>query len=289
MKNICGKKAIVTGAASGIGRAIALALADQGADLFLVDIDDTALAKTVAEAAAHGVEVIGTRCDVTSQDEIARAVEKLLERWGYVDILINNAGVAYYGPTDRMTSAQWTWLMNINLMAPIHLTSRLLPTLLSRPDAHVLNVCSISGLVAGGRFTAYHVSKFGLVGFTEALRAEYGRRGLGVTALCPGPVRTKLYTSAISGKKDKPVPSPPAWICTTEEKVAVAAMKALHRNSRMVLLTPLAHVVWNVKKFAPWLLDWMNHLGRKKKRKQIAADQMSHTDQNGSKSRSRAA
>jgi short-subunit dehydrogenase len=170
-----------------------------------------------------------------------------------------------------MTAAQWDWLLGINLHAPIQITRELLPTLLERPEAHVLNMCSISGLVAGGRFSAYHVSKFGLVGFSEALRAEYGRRGVGVTALCPGPVRTNLYKSAASGRKDGSVPDPPRWICTTEEKVARAAVRAIRKNKRMVLLTPLAHVLFQLKRFAPWLLDFVNHRGRRKPPKPEAA------------------
>jgi short-subunit dehydrogenase len=266
MLTLYGKKALVTGAASGIGRAIALALAEQGTNLYLLDVDDEGLKSVVAETSARGVEVIAERCDLGRQDEISLAVYILLKRWSHIDILVNNAGIAYYGPTERMSAEQWNRLLNINLLAPIHLTRELLPTLLERPDAHLLNVCSISGLVAGGRFAAYHVSKFGLVGFTEAMRAEYGRRGLGVTALCPGPVRTKLYTSAMSGKPGKAVPTPPAWICTTEERVAAAAVQAILHNKRMVLLTPLAHVLYSLKRFAPWFLDFLNHIGRKRKK-----------------------
>ena len=102
-----------------------------------------------------------------------------------------------------------------NLLSAIQITREFLPVLLERPEAHLLNVCSISGLVAGGRFAAYHTSKFGLIGFTEALRAEYGRRGLGVTALCPGPVLTNLYRDCQTGQPDKKAPQPPAWMCTT--------------------------------------------------------------------------
>jgi short-subunit dehydrogenase len=183
-----------------------------------------------------------------------------------VDILINNAGVAFYGPTHKMTAQQWDWLLAINLRAPIQLTRELLPVMMERPEAHILNVCSIAGLVAGGRFAAYHVSKFGLVGFSEALRAEYGRKGIGVTALCPGPVRTKLYQSAQSGKDSKPVPEPPRWLCTTETKVAEKAIKAIRKNRRLVLITPMAHLLYQTKRFAPWLLDLMNHIGRRKKK-----------------------
>lgn len=267
MKTLRGKKALVTGAASGLGRAIAIALAKEGVDLFLLDIDEAGLSEVVFEVSALRVCAVGRRCDLTQPGEITAAIEDLHNRWQHVDILVNNAGVAYYGPTHKMTAEQWDWILDINLRAPVRLVHELLPTLLDRPEAHILNMGSISGLVAGGRFAAYHVSKFGIVGFSEALRAEYGRKGIGVSVLCPGPVRTKLYENAASGRSDKPVPTPPRWICTTEEKVAKAAVKAIRKNRRMPLLTPLAHVLYTTKRVAPWFLDALNQIGRKKKHK----------------------
>lgn len=266
MKSIRGKQALITGAASGIGKAIALALAREGADLYLLDIDEAGLKDVLAEVTSLKVKALGRVCDLTKPDSITQAVQEVLARWRHIDILVNNAGVAYYGPTHKMTAEQWDWLLAINLLAPIQLTRELLPVLMERPEAHILNVCSIAGLVAGGRFAAYHVSKFGLVGFSEALRAEYGRKGIGVTALCPGPVRTKLYQSAQTGKgSTKSVPEPPRWVCTTDTKVAEKAIKAIRKNKRLVLLTPLAHLLYQTKRFAPWLLDLLNHTGRKKK------------------------
>jgi NAD(P)-dependent dehydrogenase (short-subunit alcohol dehydrogenase family) len=264
MRVLRGKQALVTGAASGIGRAIALALAGEGVDLFLLDIDEPTLL-TVAEAAREQcVQAVAVRCDVSQSDEITAALGLLLESWGGVDIVVNNAGVVYYGPTDRMTAPQWDWLLNINLRAPIQIVRELLPVLKQRPEAHILNVCSIAGLVAGGRTAAYHVSKFGLVGFSEALRAEYGRRGIGVTALCPGPVRTNLYSSGVSGKGPA-VPLPPRWICASEAAVARKAVRAIRRNRRLVLVTPLAYLLFNVKRFAPWVLDVMNGFSLKRR------------------------
>jgi len=267
MKSLRGKRALVTGAASGIGREIALALALEGAHVYLLDVDEAALAEVIRDARVCGVEAVGARCDLSQPEEVTAALKELLAAWDGIDILVNNAGVAFYGPTEKMTAAQWDWLLGINLLAPIQITRELLPTLLTRPEAHILNVCSIAGLVAGARTTAYHVSKFGLVGFTEALRAEFGRRGIGVTALCPGAVRTNLYRSAISGKKRRAVvPDPPVWLSTTPERVAVAAVRAIQKNQRFVLLTPLAHVLYNAKRFVPGLLDWMHQLGRRKAR-----------------------
>jgi NAD(P)-dependent dehydrogenase (short-subunit alcohol dehydrogenase family) len=271
MKSVRGKRALVTGAASGIGREIALQLALEGAHVYLLDVDAEGLAEVVRDARVCGVDVVGVRCDLSKPAEIAGALAGMLAAWDGVDILVNNAGVAFYGPTEKMTAEQWNWLLGINLLAPIQITRELLPTLLSRPEAHILNVCSVAGLVAGARTTAYHVSKFGLVGFTESLRAEYGRRGIGVTALCPGPVRTNLYRAGVSAKKRRSsIPEPPAWLSTSPERIAAAAIRAIHKNQRFVLMTPIAYVLHNAKRFAPGLLDLLHHLGRRKVRPAVA-------------------
>ena len=114
-------------------------------------------------------------------------------------------------------------------------------------------MCSISGLVASSRFAAYNVSKFGLIGMTEALRMEYGRRTLGATALCPGPVKTNLYRSAASGRA-KPVPEPPGWLCASAERVAAKGIRGIKKNKRMVLVTPMAYMLYYIKRLVAGLL-----------------------------------
>lgn len=266
MKSIRGKRALVTGAASGIGREIALRLALEGADVWLLDVDLAGLQEVAHDARVCGVEAVAARCDLSESTEISAALADMLAAWGSIDILVNNAGVAFYGATERMTAQQWDWLLAINLHAPIQITRELLPILMGQDEAHVLNVCSVAGLVAGPRSAAYHVSKFGLVGFTESLRAEFGRRGIGVTALCPGPVRTNLYKSAVSGSKRKAVPVPPAWLCTTPARIADIAVHAIRKNRRVVVITPIAHLLFNAKRFAPWFLDMLNHITLRKRR-----------------------
>jgi short-subunit dehydrogenase len=263
MKQLRGRRALVTGAASGIGKALALELAREGMDLCLVDVNEAGLDAVCEEVRNLGVDAVAHVCDLTRREELVALTGRVLAEWGGVDLLVNNAGIAYYGPTHAMTAEQWDRMLNVNLLAPIHLTQALLPSLLAREDAHVVNMCSISGLVAGGRFNAYHTTKFGLVGFTLALRAEYCRKGLGVTAMCPGPARTNLYTSCASPKKG-PVPQPPAWICCTPETIARRTMRAIHRNRRMVLISPLAHLLYNLNRFVPGVIDFLNTFSRKR-------------------------
>ncbi len=265
MREIRGKTALVTGAASGIGRAIALRLAQEGAALFLVDIDEARLQEVVAEARAAGVEVVARTCDVAQPREVSAAVEEVISRSGGVDILVNNAGITYYGRTESMAADHWDTLMRVNLLSHIQFTRELLPSLLARREAHVLNVCSVLGLIGMPKVTAYCTSKFAMVGFSESLRNELGRQGLGVTALCPGFVRTNLFTNAPLEEKVEEHKLPPRLVCTTPERVANAAIKAIYRNRRLVVMEPFARLMYSIKRFAPWLMDSIFHLGRRKR------------------------
>ena len=238
-------------------------LAQEGVDLFLVDIDEDGLAATATEARQAGVNVIGRRCDLSRPTDVSAAVADVLQRWGGVDILVNNAGITYYGRTQEMSTEHWDRLMQINLHSHVQFTRELLPSLLARREAHVLNVCSMFGLVAMPKLTAYSTSKYAMVGFSEALRAELGREGLGVTALCPGFVATNLFSSAPLPENSKGPKIPPRIFCTTPEKVARAAVKAIRRNRRLVVVEPFAKLLTTLKRFAPGLIDFFLHLGRR--------------------------
>jgi short-subunit dehydrogenase len=263
MRDIRGKKALVSGAASGIGRAIALEFARQGVHLFLVDVDACGLAKVADECRAAGGEVIQRHCDVSQPNEVSAAVAEVLDRWGGVDILVNNAGITYYGRTDEMSAEHWDRLMRINLHSHVQFTRELLPSLLARREAHVLNVCSMFGLIAMPKLAAYCTSKYAMVGFSEALRAEYGREGLGVTALCPGFVTTNLFASAPLPENSNGPKIPPRIFCTTPEKVARAAVRAIRRNRRLVVVEPCAKLLTTIKRLTPAVIDFFLHLGRR--------------------------
>jgi NAD(P)-dependent dehydrogenase (short-subunit alcohol dehydrogenase family) len=266
MRVIRGKSALVTGAASGIGRAIALRLAAEGARVYLLDINAVELTKAVADVKQRGVEALGRLCDVSDSRQVSGAVQHLLDQWGGVDILVNNAGITYYGVTPRMSAEHWDRLLAINLHAPIQFTRELLPTLMSRDEAHVLNVASICGLVGLGRVAAYTTSKFALVGFSESLRAELCRNGLGVTALCPGLVDTNLFAAAPLGVDRSKNRQPPPWLLTTPERVAERAIRAIYRNQGLVVLQPYARFLYLAKRLAPGVLDLGNRFRRRKDR-----------------------
>ncbi len=286
MRTLRNKKCLVTGAGSGIGRQIALRLAEQGGHLFLLDVDDVSLAETVRLVSERGVQVIGRACDVSRPEANDAALDELLERWHTLDVLVNNAGVCYYGPTTDMTRDQLNKLLAVNLHAPLQFTMRLLPVLLGRPEAHVLNVSSMYGLFVTNRCLAYHTSKFGLVGFSEALRMEYARLGIGVTTLCPGFVRTGLLNSMVDPQTGSERRMPPRWACTTAEHVSRKAIRAIYRDQRLVLVSPLAHLAYLSRRIAPGWMDRMHRFGLRKK---IRAKTRAHLRLHGENSASRRA
>lgn len=270
MRSIRDKNALVTGAAAGIGRAIALRLAREGAHLYLLDVNEPGLAKVVSTAKHAGVNALGRYCDVSQPSNITAGVADALARWDKIDILVNNAGITYYGDTEKMSADDAKRLLAINLLAPIQFTRELLPTLLAQPEAHVLNVASFFGLIGTRKLALYTASKFGLVGFSESLRAEYGRRGLGVTSLCPGFVDTELFDNASRGTDRQQSKRPPKWMLTTPEKIAARAVKSIYRNRALDVTQRYAKLAYYGKRFFPGLLDWANHLSYKRKQSQAA-------------------
>jgi short-subunit dehydrogenase len=274
MQTFQGKRAFITGAAMGIGRAIALQLARQGCDLWLVDINGEELSHVASTARQHGVAVFARQCDLSNPDDVLRAAHEVIDRWNDLDLLINNAGVCFYGNTTSMSDDAWQKTISVNLHAPVELTRQFLPLLLSKVDRHVLNVCSMYSFLATNRCSAYHASKFGLLGFTEALRAEFGRSGLGVTALCPGFVDTEFFNNMLESE-DKSARRPPSWLTTTPERVAKKALRGIRKDKRMVVVSPLAHVAYWVRRLVPGLIDSFYRIGRRQK---IRAKQRSSVD-----------
>ena len=187
----------------------------------------------------------------------------MLQAWGGLEILINNAGISYHGNTEAMSDEQWDRVLAVNLHSPLLLTRRLLPALLSSGDAHIVNVCSILGLAAIPRFTAYQTSKYGLVGFSESLRAEYASRGLGVTALCPGFVQTNIYR-VVDGTGSRAMRAPPRLVVASPEQVAARALRAIYRNHGVLPVTFLANLMWRLKRWFPALWDLANRRRYKK-------------------------
>jgi short-subunit dehydrogenase len=193
-----GQVAVITGAAGGIGEALALALAARGCDLSLIDRREPELADVAGRARAFGVTVGTLCCDLADREACARVLEQTLATHGRVALLVNNAGVALGGRFEQVAADDFAWLMRINFEAVVGLTRAFLPILRREPCARIVNVSSIFGIVAPPGQTAYCAAKFAVRGFSESLRHELEMEGssVGVTLVHPGGVRTGIADSA---------------------------------------------------------------------------------------------
>ena len=195
MKELAGKTAFVTGAASGIGLGIATALAQAGAKVMLCDFEEAALSAAVAELKKTNVDVDSVRADVSLKTELQAAAEATTARYGNVHILVNNAGVGGGGPYGVWTDPGWNWTLGVNLMAVIWGIEIFGPLIEKHGEGgHIVSTASIAGLISGGS-NSYNVSKYGVVALSEGLRIELAPRGIGVSVLCPGFVRTQILNS----------------------------------------------------------------------------------------------
>jgi NAD(P)-dependent dehydrogenase (short-subunit alcohol dehydrogenase family) len=191
--NVKGEVAVITGGASGIGRGTALALARQGADIVLADINVGRLQQVSAEIAALGRRVLAVPCDVARDDDVERLADAAEAQLGPVGLLMNNAGVVLRGALEHVDLADWQWCFGINVFGVIRGVHAFLPRMIARRHGYIVNTGSMAGLVPlTGEGAPYIASKFAVVGLTEAL-ALYARPfGIGVSLLCPGGVATNL-------------------------------------------------------------------------------------------------
>jgi 2-hydroxycyclohexanecarboxyl-CoA dehydrogenase len=190
--NLNGKTAVVTGGASGIGRATALELAEAGARVILADIDEANGRAACEEARAQGLSVEYLHVDLTDPASVDRFAEQALERAGRVDILVNTAGWGRIEPFMQNQTEFWDRVMAVNLMGPIRLTQRLLPPMFEARCGKVVNVASDAGRVGSLGETVYSAAKGGLIAFTKALAREAARYNVNVNCVCPGPTDTPL-------------------------------------------------------------------------------------------------
>ncbi|WP_156256813.1 SDR family NAD(P)-dependent oxidoreductase [Sandarakinorhabdus oryzae] len=196
MQHLAGKVAFVTGAASGIGLGIAEALAQAGVKVMMADIEADALAAQVARLAATNADVAGIRADVSLKAELRRAADATIERFGKVHILVNNAGVGGGGSYGEWNDAAWDWVIGVNLMSVVWGIEIFGPLMEAHGEGgHIVSTASMAGLVAAVA-PGYNVTKYGVVALSEGLRPTLAARGIGVSVLCPGFIRTRIMESA---------------------------------------------------------------------------------------------
>jgi NAD(P)-dependent dehydrogenase (short-subunit alcohol dehydrogenase family) len=196
-KTVTGKRTLITGAASGIGRATAIEAGNRGAEVFITDINDAPLQAVAEEIRAAGGSVAYAKgLDVSDHAAVAAMADEIHADHGSLDIVMNIAGIAVWGTVDRLSHEQWRRCVDVNLMGPIHVLECFLPAMIAaRRGGHVVNVSSAAGLFGLPWHAPYSATKFGLRGISEVLRFDLRRHDIGVSLVCPGAVDTGLVNT----------------------------------------------------------------------------------------------
>jgi NADP-dependent 3-hydroxy acid dehydrogenase YdfG len=264
-----GKVAVVTGAGSGIGRALAVALSREGAHLALSDVDDDGLAATAARCAPATVRTY--HLDVADRAALVAHADAVVEDFGRVNLLVNNAGVAVAGPVEEMSFDDLDWILGINLHGVLGGTMAFLPHLIASGAGHVVNLSSVFGLIAPPTQSAYSATKFAVRGFTESLRQEMaiGRRPVTVHAVHPGGIRTQIarrarVTNPGRQSTDEMADAFERALRTSPDKAATTILRGVERNRARILVGPDAYVLAAVPRvFGARYQDVVGRLGRR--------------------------
>lgn len=193
MEDLTGKVAVVTGAASGIGRSLALTFGRQGMRVVIADVSDQGLAETEELLSRDGVRSISQVTDVSDADAVEALAARAFTEYGAVHVLCNNAGVSTIGKQWELSLDDWTWVLGVDLWGPIHGVRAFLPRMLSSGQpGHIVNTASMGGLMSGPLVGPYSVAKHGVVGLSKGLRIELHDKNISVSVLCPGEVRTGI-------------------------------------------------------------------------------------------------
>ena len=186
-----GKVAIVTGSGQGIGKGIALELAREGAKIIISDINQETINKTVDEMKSSGAEVLGVKADVSKAEEINQMVKTVIEKFGRVDVLVNNAGIYPFKLLTEMSGEDWDKVLNVNLKGVFNCTKGVLPEMIKQKGGSIVNIASIAGAVVGYiNLAHYSASKGGVLGFTRSAALELSQYGIRVNAIAPGAIET---------------------------------------------------------------------------------------------------
>lgn len=279
VRNLAGRKCLVTGAASGIGRAVAMAAAAEGAGLFLTDINATGLAAVVRQVRDSGGSVLMSRAmDIADIGSVQAFAGDIHAEHGSLDVLMNVAGISIWGRIEDLQHLHWRKSIEINLMGPIHVLECFVPAMIQAGrGGHLVNVSSAAGLFGLPWHAAYSASKFGLRGVSEVLRHDLKQHGIGVSLVCPGGVDTGLVNTVevVGVNADDPeIRRFRAHFrkrAVSPEKAAQAILKGIKANRYMVFTSPDIRVgYWFQRKFAPpyefvmqRLNDHMSRLARR--------------------------
>jgi 3-oxoacyl-[acyl-carrier protein] reductase len=228
MESLKGKTALVTGAGKGIGRAIAIALAQEGVNVALLARTNSQLQDVAAEVESSGVKALVLTVDIANRTEVEAAVSQVQEKLGAIDILINNAGIGKFGKFLELSPEEWERIIQVNLMGAYYMTRAALPAMIERQAGDIINIASTAGLRGGAVTSAYSASKFALIGMSESLMQEVRKHNIRVSTWTPSTVATELaFENKLTDGNPEKVMQP--------EDLAEIVVSLLKLNRRVML------------------------------------------------------
>ncbi len=247
-------RAVVTGAGSGLGRALSLDLAARGASLLLSDIDRASTEETASLAKKHGTQVEVTACDVTDRDAVFALVDEAETSLGGIDFIANNAGLGAGGPFDEISIEDWRTIIDVNLWGVVYGCQAAIPKMKAQGRGYVLNVASAAGLLNPPSMAPYNVSKAGVVSLSETLYAEYKQSGVRVSVLCPTFFRTNIIQNQLGSTTPKEDAQILKWMESSKVQAADVAKESIDavRDGRLYV-EPMrdGKIAWRLKRLSP--------------------------------------
>lgn len=250
MKELNGKVAAVTGAASGIGRQLAIHLAGEGCSLALADIDEQGLQETVRTIQGLANRISIHRVDVADRNQVHRYADEVQTRHAQIDLVINNAAVMVFNSIEDVTYDDFEWVMSINFWGAVYGTKAFLPFLKQRPEAHIVNMSSVNGMVTTPNNGPYCISRFAVQGLSQALCQELHGTNVMVSCVVPGGVRTNIVRNTRFVKqanqaltRDDTIEWFDRTALTSAEKAAQTIVKGIKNNKSRILVGPDAYVI----------------------------------------------
>lgn len=255
MTNLSGKTILITGANGGFGQAMIQQFLQKGAKLILTDLDQAKLAQTIKQATSQGQLLGCIASNLATTDGVSKLYEETRSLAPHIDVLVNNAGIAFSGYFHDIPQEKWETLMQVNLLAPMRLIHAFLPQMIARKSGHIVNISSVAGIVGPSRLNSYAASKFGLRGLSESLHHEYKGMGVQITAVYPFFARTPILDSPQFGGERQEIPE---RLLYTPDFVVSKTIQGIEKNKLHVYPGAIPKLIDFVRRFMPRTASYLN-------------------------------